>query len=146
MDSGPVETHTSQERILAAASHALVLTCVSPLGSLPGIIVDFFLWYHHRRENPWIAFHALQALLYQIVLALLFFPALIFIFLACQPSIGAACAGLDPKLTGRLWLWIVCGLPIFILFSLFGAIRVLQGKAFGYPLIARLAGGRLKVN
>jgi uncharacterized Tic20 family protein len=134
-----------QERIWASGAHASVLTGFSPLCFLPGISVVIFIWFRHRHHNPWIAFHALQALVYQILLTLLFVPPLIFLFLACQPSIGAACAGFDPRLTGRLWLWFFCALPLFVSFSVFGAIRILQGKDFGYPLIARFLRTRLKV-
>ncbi len=146
MSNSTPPARSMRERIWAAVAHACILTWFSPLSCLPGIITSIFIWYRHRQQDPWIAFHALQALAYQIALTLLFVPVMILLYVVCQPTIGPACAGLDPNLIGRLWLWIFCGLPLLALFSLFGAVRILLGKDFGYPLIAGTLRARLKLS
>ena len=91
-------------------------------GTLVGPLVCIIAYLRHKKRSEYVAFHALQALLFQIV------------FIAIM---GLAVVILPPgsNEAGFLCLVpIVCGLPLL---AMIGAFSTLQGKDFKYPLIGQ---------
>ncbi len=71
--SSPIE-----DRKLAILAHSsilltfLVAVTTGGIGVLATVLVPFFIWLIYRDRSPYVAFHALQATLYQIALISLF--------------------------------------------------------------------------
>jgi uncharacterized Tic20 family protein len=72
---------TLAERKLAILAHAsilitfLVAITTGGIGVLAAILVPFFIWYLNRERSSYVAFHALQATMYQIALVGIFLSA-----------------------------------------------------------------------
>ncbi len=130
---------TSDERILAGIAHASILL------SFLGPVIPAVLWTTQRRKSQYVAFHALQAMGYQILLfwcGVLFgllvaviFTAVVFIlaFLTQnQPGYPV-----DFIFIGRFILVLVLfGIwGIFILIGVLGGVLCLTGRDFRYPYL-----------
>ncbi len=146
----PLET-TQDERIMAALTHASIIL---PVWGLVGTIV---IWATQREKSKFVSFQALQAMTYQ--LTLIVFGMFGFACYACSfmgtfalSSIGmvAATMGGDASgfasilttilttffplcITGMI---VLIGM-VFIVYSLYGAARVLQGQDFRYAVVGR---------
>lgn len=126
------------ERFYAFAAHGSI--ALSFLGFLAGIIAPYValliplvLWVVHLSRSRWVAFNALEALLYQIIVLAGSLLLTLAIFRALR--------------TDAIWLLTVILLAIIFPFSLLGiraALRALRGGVFHYPLLGaalrRLAG------
>ena len=72
MQETTLQTVTSQERNWAMLAHGSVLitfivsVVTSGMGVLIPVLVPFFIWLAYRDRSPYVAFHALQATLYQL--------------------------------------------------------------------------------
>lgn len=75
VQSSPIN---DRERKLAILAHSsilltfLVAVTTGGIGILAAVLVPFFIWLTNRERSPYIAFHALQATLYQIAIISLF--------------------------------------------------------------------------
>lgn len=148
---------TQDERVLAALAHAGVII---PMWGMIGAIV---VWVTQREKSRFVAFQALQGAVYQLTLFLCAFvgfacylctmfgtfpltfvlaPFGVFIGEAAEsPETGGALGGLVAMLTMFfplciLGLVILIGLA-YVLYGLYGALRVLQGYDFRYAVIGR---------
>jgi uncharacterized Tic20 family protein len=145
-------TTPQDERILAALAHASV---VLPFWGLIGAIV---IWATQREKSRFVSFQALQGVVYQLSLILLgllggacymcFFFGM---FLTIPVGIFAMEGISDPNaaegLTAMLIVFVTTFLPFcvmgifilvgaaFVLYGLYGAVRVLQGNDFRYTII-----------
>lgn len=67
-------TPNKRERNLAALAHASILltfavaATTGGIGTLLPILIPFFLWLQYRHRSPYVAFHALQATVFQLLL------------------------------------------------------------------------------
>nr|NIP26479.1 DUF4870 domain-containing protein [Phycisphaerae bacterium]NIX30294.1 DUF4870 domain-containing protein [Phycisphaerae bacterium] len=72
------QSPTVEERKLAILAHGSILltflltVTTGGVGVLAAVLVPFFIWLLYRDRSPYIAFHALQATLYQMALISLF--------------------------------------------------------------------------
>lgn len=72
------QSPTAEERKLAILAHGSILltfllaVTTGGTGVLAAVLVPFFIWLLYRDRSPYIAFHALQATLYQMALISLF--------------------------------------------------------------------------
>lgn len=72
------QSPTVEERKLAILAHSSILltflltVTTGGVGVLAAVLVPFFIWLLYRDRSPYIAFHALQATLYQMALISLF--------------------------------------------------------------------------
>lgn len=63
---------TPQEKKLAILAHGSILitfivsVMTSGMGVLVPVLIPFFIWLVYREKSPYIAFHALQATVYQL--------------------------------------------------------------------------------
>ena len=73
-----VQTPSIEERKLAILAHSsilltfLIAITTGGIGVLAAVLAPFFIWLTYRERSTYVAFHALQATLYQIVLIGLF--------------------------------------------------------------------------
>lgn len=126
-----------EERTLSTLAHLSVLLHL--LLPVLALAVPAVLYFAYRDRSKTIAFHSLQALLFQ----------------ALAVVGGGALAAFTWALTGALFKTVVAFLlgilcvPIALLFSalpvaalvygLIGALEVYQGRSFRYPLVAHWA-------
>ena len=145
---------TQDERILAALAHASVIL---PFWGLIGAIV---IWATQREKSRFVNFQALQGSVYQFSLILLGFVggacymcSFFGMFLVMPVGIFAMEGISDPNtvegliamlitFTTTLFPFCVMGIFVligaaFVIYGLYGAVRVLQGDDFRYAIIGR---------
>ncbi len=125
------------ERVMAALAHASII--------IPniGVIVPLIIWLTQRERSRVVAFQALQALVYHVVLIIGWFA-----FAAC--FVGSILVfsftsfGLNTYNTGNTLLvafpfLLFCLLGLlslaFIVYGVIAAVQTLQGQDFHYALI-----------
>jgi uncharacterized Tic20 family protein len=117
------------ERLLSAASHSAALLPVV------GFLVPLHIWLTQRDWSKFVQFHALQALVYQMgvpsFLAVLYWLIFVGVF-----------GGLGGEFLGA-WLALRCALVLifaaiwvlYVVWGLSGAVRILAGRDFFYPIL-----------
>ncbi len=133
---------SSEERRLAALSHAAIL-----IPSL-GFVAPLIVWITQRERSAFVRFQALQALAYQLALAVV---AVVFgavsaalILALAAVTIPIALGTQDESVlsimtVGQLGLvgaWL-CGVGIAVVLGIIAAIACLSGSDFRYPLLGR---------
>jgi uncharacterized Tic20 family protein len=134
---------TQDERIMAALSHVMILL------PMAGVIVPIVIWATQRETSEFVAFQALQALIYQLVLIGLWFVGIgcymisIFgtlgtgiVLSEIAPELGA------PGMLGFFLPFVIFGSVfligfLYIAYGTFGAVQVFRGRDFHYVLIGR---------
>lgn len=131
---------TSEERILAALAHGSVIL------SFFGPIVPTLVWTFQRRKSPYVAFHALQAIGYQMLtfwvgMAAYLLFMLVFMLVAI-PVMGLAASNSDFEFTpfilqGSMMFFIFGFMGLYMLFGIVGAVLCLLDKDFKYPILGK---------
>ena len=125
------------ERNWAAAAHAsTLLNLVIP--GIGGVIGALLIWLTHKGKSPRVAFHGKQAFVFQTALLVLL---LIVVggswtlgFIVSFATIGFGAIIAVPVMILTLFLGITIGLAGMV-YSLYGAYQVYQGKDFIYPWV-----------
>jgi uncharacterized Tic20 family protein len=99
------------------------------------------IWLVERRDRPWVADQALQALLYQIAtFVALVLLSTVWVLLILLLAVTIAGIALIPAV-------IILGVPAILAYAIlvfgyavYAAIQVLDGRDFRYWLIADMAG------
>lgn len=148
-ETGP----TSNERIWAALAHASVLltfilgVTTGGLAVIVGALVPLIIWLAFRDRSRFVAFHAIQASVFQlasvvawigllIVGAVILIPAWIVTILLSLVLIGLLLLPLVLVLTIALPAALVV-MPLAVLvYGLYGAFEVYGGRDFRYWLVA----------
>jgi uncharacterized protein len=138
----PASSVSSEERVLSALAHASVVL----FGW--GIIAPLIIWIMQRRKSPFVAFHALQALVYQMFqtvywLVYYFFLMLLtmIVFIGIFAVFDQAGSSSSPLIVFLPQIIIFGG--IFLGFALYAALGVLGAaltlvrKEFRYPILGR---------
>ena len=140
------------ERIMASLAH---VTAILPF---MGIIAPIVIWATQKVKSPYIAFQALQALVYQLTMILAWFVGMacymcsffgtfavtFTVPLASTPteevSGPAAVLMLVSAFVPFIVFWLIMvGGIVFVVYGLAGAVQVLRGRGFRYAIIgARL--------
>jgi uncharacterized Tic20 family protein len=137
-----VRDTTSDERLLAAIAHGSIIL----FGW--GVLAAIVLWISQRQKSAFVAFHALQALTYQLLQALYWLVAMPIMFMLafCGLTVitafasssssrsDPAAAALLPFLLAGVYL---CGFGLYVLAGVVAAIYLLMGRDFYYPFIGR---------
>lgn len=130
---------TQDERVMAALSHVTVLIPTI------GVIAPIVIWATQKEKSRFVAFQALQAAAFQLLIVVLWFVGmacymgsffLMFGGIALSQSAGRFNPG--PGFAVIPFLVIFGMLSIMLLMVIIGivaAIMVFQGKDFHYPLI-----------
>jgi uncharacterized protein len=133
---------TQEERITAALAH---ITAIIPT---MGIIAPIIIWVTQKEKSKFVNFQALQALVYQLLMLLLWF-----LMFGCYmgsmfliiPLTGAFTNSRFPNgVSGEIFVFFpFCVFGFFILLQLFmiiyalvATVKVLQGKDFRYAVVA----------
>ena len=134
------------ERLLAALAHGSVL--FAPLtNGVGGIVTALVIWLIKRDKSPYVAFQALQALVYQVatfVLTMLVWCCwgLLWTLLLMVPLINNPEAYNTTPPAG-MWIGLALGIiPLAVvaatvIYGLIGAARTLGGHDFRYAVIGR---------
>jgi len=143
---GEEGARTQEEKQLAALAHASILLGLMSNG-IGGIMAALVIWVVKKEKSPYLAFQALQAMVYQAITFVVIMMAwccwtmlylgLIFVPLLSNPS--AYETSVPPGMwIGLLLIVIPLGIwGLVILYGLWGAARSLSGHDFEYALIGR---------
>ncbi|MGO8949546.1 MAG: DUF4870 domain-containing protein [Ktedonobacterales bacterium] len=132
---------TLLDRLIAASAHLAILL------SVPGMVYAAFLWLALRRRAPFIARHAREGVLWQVVTNIALVLSLVVLFLvaffsfgttlnASGSNAGESVVGLFGSLLG-LFVVLILGLTVAVGAAVIGAIYALAGRPFRYPLFNR---------
>lgn len=131
----------SEERFIAAMGHFAVILPIW------GVLTPAFLWLNHGKHSAWLKFQSAQTAIYQLLVNLFYFGAIIssiglgllalFVFSAFF-DLGEWLVVAGMMVT--IGLMSVAGLivPIFHILGQWAGLRVLQGQDFRYPLFGAL--------
>jgi len=149
--AGGTGMQPTEEWTTAALAHAsvllvLVLGMAGGVGALLGPIVPLVMYLGYRDRSRFIAFHALQSFIYQLVCILLYIVLavvlIILIVMAWVVSgllsavlIGLLLMPFALVLTLMAVLLLICTPCVWIGYGLYAAYRVYQGQDFRYWLI-----------
>ena len=138
---------SQEERTMAALAHGSILLGVLTSG-VGGIFVAMIIWLNQREKSAYVAYQALQALVYQtsvLFLTVIGFClwGMVFTFSIIPPMFA------NPELYqysppptmwfGMSMLIFPCGLwLITILYGVWGAIRSYSGDDFKYIVVGKL--------
>jgi uncharacterized Tic20 family protein len=135
------DTTTSDQRFLAALAHG------STIFSFMGPIIPALVWTFQRRKAPYVAFHALQAMGYQMLtfwvgmaayLLVIMFGMLLTIPLASLSRESATDFVMAPfAMQGSVVLFTVVFMGGYVLLGIAGGILCLLGRDFKYPILGK---------
>jgi uncharacterized Tic20 family protein len=137
---------TQDEKTLAGLAHGSILLGIFTSG-IGGIVAALVIWATQKDKSPYVAFHALQALVYQAVTFIVtmlawccwgaLYTAMIMVPLISNPDAyqSAPPAGLWLGLFLIVFPFGIWGLTI--LYGLWGAVRCFGGHDFRYAVIGR---------
>jgi uncharacterized Tic20 family protein len=150
-DDLQVETSADQyyrppqdERTMACISHLAIFV------SSIGLIVAIGLWIYLRNKQPYAAFQAAQAVLYQLVVLILTFMLIIGFLVLFFGAFGIGLAsGADPEQVSFAAFLVILTLLFFAavsilalamyIYAIYAAVRSYQGRPFRIPGIAMIA-------
>jgi serine/threonine protein kinase len=112
----PVHVSNDAHLVAALAHGTALLTIASTVVPMVPVLVPLAIWLVARGKSQYVAFHALQAVLYQVCVVVV----LIVVPNGVQPLVWLAT-------TGYAW---------------YGGLRCAQGRGFSYPILSTVAGSR----
>lgn len=130
------------------------MACVSHLTifvSTIGLLIAIGLWIYLRERQPYAAFQAAQAVLFQLIVMLLTFFVVIFLMIVFFGIFGIGLLGAgDPD---EAAFGVLAALLVFVFvaiigvltvalygYAIYAAVRSYQGRPFRIPGIAAIAG------
>jgi uncharacterized Tic20 family protein len=139
-------TPTQDERVLAGLAHGSILLGLFTSG-FGGLIVALIIWLFQREKSVYVAFQALQAMVYQLLglvvtivvwgcWTLTFFASL-FIPLLANPSAYEEAPPVLMFIALALMIVPLGLMGLWTLYGLWGALRTLQGADFEYVVVGR---------
>ena len=142
MEDGTLPSTDKNDQIMAALAHLAIML------PMMGVIAPIVIWVTQKDKSRSVAFQALQAVIYQLLLILGYLIGMglymcsIFT-MAFTGSLVSDSNDLDPfALLGVFSPFIIMGLlmlfgAVYILYGIYASIRVFQGKDFRYVIIGR---------
>lgn len=134
---------TQNDKIMAALAH------VSALLPLMGVIAPIIIWATQKDKSEFVAFQALQAIAYQLLMILAWFVGmgcymlsffstfLILPFAGSEDTPGSPLFVLGFLIPFLIFGLIFIGGGLFIVYGVVGAIMALQGKNFRYAIMGK---------
>jgi uncharacterized Tic20 family protein len=131
---------SSDEKIMASLAHGSVIM------AFVGPIVPVIIWSTQRKKSKFVAFHALQAMGYQIFTFWLWMIAMILLIplatllmpLSIAVTANSSNAGMTPFIFQLVLFIAIFGLMgLFFLTGIVGAIFCLTGRDFRYPVMGK---------
>ncbi|MCL5027167.1 MAG: DUF4870 domain-containing protein [Chloroflexi bacterium] len=139
-------SHTDDERLWAALAHASIALGIIlnmlfrsslGIGVFAGPIAAFVIYLVKKDESRWVARQAIQALVYQAILAVIGIVIGLFVAIITVVTLGIGLLLMAPLLL----IFGLLGLA-FLIYGLYGAYQCYQGKDFKYYLIGDWVGTR----
>jgi uncharacterized Tic20 family protein len=137
---------TQEEKTLAGLAHGSIVLGLMSNG-IGGVLAALVIWVVKKDKSPYLAFQALQALVYQAITLMvimmtwccwvLLYMVLIFVPLLSNPDAYQAAPPAGMWI-GLVLMVIPLGIwGLTILYGLWGAARSLGGHDFQYAIIGR---------
>lgn len=128
---------SQNDRIMAALAH---VTAILPM---MGLIAPIVIWATQKDKSEFVAFQALQATAYQLLMVLLYFIGMglymcsFFTMFITMPLVEQVGRDAPVEILGVAFPFLVFGLIIlgglvFVVYGLVGAVMVLTGRNFRY--------------
>lgn len=148
MSDEPIETQTyvptQDERTFACISHLSVFV------SSIGLLIAVGLWIYLRNRQPYAAFQAAQAVIFQVVVMILTFFVVMFLLAMVFGAFGIGMlSGEDPDglafgiFVSLLVVVFITIISVFTIalyaYAIYAAVRSWQGRPFRIPGIALIA-------
>ena len=148
-------TPNQNDRIMAALAH------ISALLPFMGVIAPIIIWVTQKDKSEYIAFQALQAVAYQLIMILAWFVGMgcymlsffsMFLTIPFAGDGGPVSRGAAPVfLIGTLFPFIIFGLIfiggfLFVIYGIIGAVQVFRGKDFRYIFLGNRLANYLQKN
>ncbi len=140
----PRDASVSDDKIWAALAHA------SAFFAFLGPLVPVILWFTQRKKSRYVAFQALQAMLYQTIffwvyitviplgMILLMFAWIFGIVLLAPHTTDPFLIGFVPQIA--IWVILLGSFAVYGLIAIIAAVLSLMGRDFRYPFFGnRLA-------
>ena len=143
------------DKIMAALAH------VSALLPLMGVIAPIVIWATQKDKSEFVAFQALQAIVYQLLMILAWFVGMgcymlsffsMFLTIPFSGSGGEVDPTIAPFFVAGFFVpFIILGAifiggALFVLYGIFGAIMTFQGNNFHYIVIGKQLSKYLEKN
>jgi uncharacterized membrane protein len=137
--AGPAEP-TQDEKAYAGLSHALMISTwwIGPV-----------ILYLVKRKSQFVAFHSLQALIFQVLFTLLYMGLMAVFFAVMIGTVASMPQGKEAQqaafptaffvLFPLIWLIMMGGFAISLILGIIYAIKAMKGEWADYPLIGRWA-------
>jgi uncharacterized Tic20 family protein len=154
MTSDQISTPSQNDKIMAALAH------ISAILPFMGVIAPIVIWATQKDKSEYVAFQALQAVAYQLVMILAWFVGMGCYMLSffgtffTIPFAGGSDGNVNPAVSPFFMLGffipflvfgaIFLGGAIFVIYGSIGAIQVFQGKDFRYIIIGNRLANYLK--
>jgi hypothetical protein len=130
-------TPTADEQMFACLAHFLQM-----VGWFIGPLVIFLV----KRESRFVAFHALQALLWQIVLVVLWMSCFAFFFVGMFSNFPGSGGSPPPRPPAAffiffplIWLLMMGGWVLTLIFAIVYGVKAMRGEWAAYPVLGRWA-------
>lgn len=150
MTTATYSSPSQNDKIMAALAH------ISAILPFMGVIAPIVIWVTQKDKSEYVAFQALQAVVYQLSMILAWFFGMgcymlsFFSMFLGLPIAGSSGGEIDPSLSPLFFIGFMLpfiimgamflGAAIFIIYALIAAIQVFQGQDFRYIVIGnRLA-------
>ena len=147
---------SQNDKIMAALAH------ISAILPFMGVIAPIIIWVTQKDKSEYVAFQAIQAVAYQLLMLLAWFIGMgcymlsFFTIFLGIPFAGSNGGDLNPSVAPLFALGFVIpfiifgaifiGGALFVLYGLIGAIQVFQGKDFRYIIIGNQLANYLQKN
>lgn len=145
MTTTNLQASTSDERVMAGLSH------ISAMLPFMGVLAPILIWITQKDKSRYVAFQALQAMAYQLLMIGAWFVGMgcymlsffgTFLTIPFAPSEEAAEAASPLFMLSFMIPFLVFGAIFlggffFILYGIIGAVNAFQGRDFRYWLIGR---------
>ncbi len=139
-------TPSPNDKIMAAIAHVCVII------PLMGIIAPIIIWVTQKDKSQYVAFQAIQAVVYQLCLIILYFVGWgcyfivflgIFIPVMATSSNSSGPVPAEPVMVGMMLIpfiliavFLLAGL-VFMIYGIVAAVMTLQGKDFRYAILGK---------
>ena len=128
-----VPAHTSDERTMAMLAHGSAL--LNLFTGMGGLIAAFVIWLTQKEKSAWVAFHALQSLVFQAAVMIITVVVVGGVWVVGF-VISFATIGIGTFVAVPVMILVFFGGFILVgagvIYGLYGAYQVNQGREFHY--------------
>jgi uncharacterized protein len=129
-------THSSDERTMAALAHGSAL--LNLFSGVGGPIAALVIWLTQREKSAWVAFHALQALVFQAAVIIIT-VLVVGVVWTVGFIVSFATIGIGTIVAVPVMILVFFGgfimIALGMVYSLYAAYQIYQGREFRYKWI-----------